>query len=284
MQFISKKQELAYKKAMKTKFKAAAFDIDGTLTHFGRFMVPGSLLHTLDNTSKKIPIAVCTGRPITYIIGQLGHMTKKKNWFVFCENGSAGYKYNHKKDEFDQIYELPWPDEIITKEAMEAFIKDKMGWKVNVHIHEHTMILIYHEWIYIFPKIARIVSHNAAKILRRLMQDMKMDKHFSVQDSGIGLIILPKKSGKGNAMNAWAKHLRIPVSKILVVGDQAAEGGNDEDFLSGENGTAFTVGKQTSSTFPLPVFDQKQHKLLGPEGTEFLLHELFEISYTRDDI
>lgn len=274
MKFISKKQERAHKKAMKTDFKAAAFDIDGTLTHFGRFMVPGSLLHKLDETGKKIPVAVCTGRPIKYVAGHLGHMAKKENWFVFCENGGAGYKYNHEKEEFDQIYEISWPTNIITKDAMEAFIKDRLGWRVTVRMHEHTLVLVYHEWIYIFPQIARVVSAQTAKEVRKLMVDMKMDKYFSVQDSGIGLIILPKKSGKGNAMKAWAKHLRIPVGKILVVGDQAGSGQNDEDFLSGENGTSFTVGKQTKNTFPLPVLDQKKRKLWGPEGTEALLNQL----------
>jgi HAD superfamily hydrolase (TIGR01484 family) len=285
MKFTSSVQEKAYKQAMKRKYKAAAFDIDGTLTHFARFLVPHSLSRKLDALTKNIPVAICTGRPLEYIRGELGHIVHQKNAFVFCENGSIGYRYDPKTEDFKKILEIPWPHRAIKKDAMAAFLKDRFGWRIHIKHYKHTLVVIYPEWIYTFPKFARKVSARAAKDARKLLKEMDMHEHFTIRDSGIGLIVLPSNSGKGPAMQAWAKHLKIPVRSILTIGDQAGPGENDEDFLNGKNGTAFTVGKQTKNTWPLPVlensglsksgsFKSNPRKIWGPEGTESLLEQV----------
>lgn len=277
MQFISKAQEKAYKKAMKKKYKAVAFDVDGTLTNFSRFMIPNSLARTLENLPEGLPMAICTGRPIQYITGELGHLVHKKNRYVFGENGGIGHKYDEKNDEFKKILDVKWPSERVTVDALEAFIKDKFGWHVDVSVRAHSVVVRYPEWFYLFPRFVRKISGKVAKQLRKLMRDMELDDILMVQDSGIGNIIIPRKSGKGKAMQAWAKKLKIPVSSILVVGDQGNEGENDEDFLDGKSGTSFTVGKQTKNVYPLPVLDEKTRKVWGPSGTNYLLNQLFTI-------
>ena len=97
---------------------------------------------------------------------------------------------------------------------------------------------------------------------------------FSIQDSGIGNVILPKESGKGNAMQRWAKILKLSVKDLLVVGDQPEEGGNDEDFISGRNGIGFSVGGSTPYIYPLSVLSEAGTRLLGPEGTTALLGQV----------
>jgi HAD superfamily hydrolase (TIGR01484 family) len=273
MQFISKAQEKAYAQAMKRKYKAVAFDVDGTLTHFGRFLIPPSLGRVLEELP--IPIAICSGRRLDYLIGELEFIIHKPNRFAFCENGCIGYKYDYENEKFKKIYEVPWPSKRITPNALEAFMKDKFGWHMHISVRPHSVVAFYPSWFYIFPKLVRKISNSAAKKIRTLLQAMKIDDIIMAKDSGIGNILMPIQGGKGPAMQALAKHLNIPVKSILVIGDQANPGENDEDFLDGKNGTAFTVGKQTKNVYPLPVLDSRQRKLTGPFGTEALLKQLF---------
>ena len=266
-------QEKAYKQAMKRKYKAVAFDVDGTLTHFGRFIIPPSLGRVIDEL--EIPVVICTGRRLDYLIGELEHIIHKPKRFAFCENGCTGYKYDFENEKFIRIYEIPWPSKRITPNALEAFLKDKFGWHMHISVRPHSVVAFYPSWFYIFPKLVRKVSRSAAKKIRALLKEMQDDDILMVKDSGIGNIIMPIESGKGPAMQALAKHLKIDPKEILVIGDQANPGENDEDFLDGKNGTAFTVGRQTENVYPLPVLDTRHRKITGPAGTELLLKQLF---------
>lgn len=283
MQFHNVAQEKAYQHAMKRQYKAIAFDIDGTLTPFGRWIIPESLRDTLLSIPQNIPLALCTGRPLDYIKRQLKHICESganperemQRWFVLSENGGAGFHFNLKKKDFDSFFKLEWPSAQLTKETLEAFIKDKFGWHVVFIVREHSVVIRFHTWIYLFPRITRFLSRRVAGELRTLLKSMGQDKNFSVEDSGIGNLIIPAKSGKGKAVKLWAKHLGISTKDILVIGDQPNIGQNDEEFLSGLFGTSFTVGALSKNTFPLPVLDHRGRHLKGPEGTERLLKRLF---------
>lgn len=280
--------------ALKRKYKAVAFDIDGTLTPFGRWMIPGTLRDTLLAIPKNIPLAFCTGRHFDHIRGKLEHIcemaadpeTELKRWYILSENGGAAYEYKpgaagrnskpqESNDDFKMFFEVPWPRQIISQDAMEAFIKDKYGWHVQVLIRDHSVIIRFPEWFYIFPRATRIISRHTAQSVRRFFVKIGLDSKFLVEDSGIGELIIPAESGKGKIIKVWAKHLGIPVQDILVIGDQAKKGENDEEFLSGKYGTAFTVGHQTKNLHPFPVLNEKGRKLWGPAGTEYLLKRLF---------
>ncbi len=274
MKFISKAQEKAYKQAMKRKYKAVAFDVDGTLTKFARFRIPRSLKKTLESLPESFPLAICTGRKLSYLTGELDHLIHKKNRYVFCENGCIGYKYMPKKDDFKKIFETPWPTKRLTPDTLAAFLKNELGWHVTISVREHSVVEFYHSWLYVFPKLVRKVSKRSAVELKKILTEMKVNDILRTQDSGIGNIIMPKDGGKGHAMQAWAKHLKISPKDILVIGDQANPGENDEDFLNGKNGTSFTVGRQTKNVYPLPVLDAKHRKVWGPKGTNFLLQNL----------
>ncbi|MFA4814732.1 MAG: HAD-IIB family hydrolase [Candidatus Gracilibacteria bacterium] len=283
MKFLSIAQEKATHAAMKRKYKAVVFDIDGTLTELSRWLIPGTLCAALNNLPPAVPLAFCTGRSIEHIKGKLLHIFKyaknpelqQKRWHILAENGGAGYTYNPRKKDYEKFFNVTWPDAVITQDALEAFIKNKLGWHVQIFIKEHSMVVRFHDWIYIFPRIARIVSRHTAKQLMRLFKKMGIEKDLLVQDAGVGDLIIPSRSGKGKAVARWAKHLKIPLRTILVIGDQASPGENDEEFLCGKYGTPFTVGRQTSKLYPLPVLDEKGKKLWGPRGTEWLLKILF---------
>lgn len=267
---------------MNRKFKAVAFDVDGTLTKLSRFHIPWSLLETMVQIPKHIPLAICSGREFKHIRSKVTHICsaspfsdeERKRWYIFSENGSIGHKYNKKNGEYDQLYEMSWPSRIISQDAMEAFIKDRFGWHAIVRFHEHNMVVYFQRWFYLFPRLVRKMSAQSAKKIQKLINEMGHAEYFTVLDSGIGNIVQPVNSGKGKAMKHWADHLGISVRDILVIGDQAGPGKNDEEFLSGEFGTSFTVGQKTKNTWPLPVLDDKGRKLWGPEGTEYLLGQV----------
>ncbi len=275
-------QSVALKRALHHPFKAVAFDMDGTLTKLSRFLIPSDLAATLITIPPQIPRALCTGRPLEYIHTQLEHIcshapdpaAELERWWIFAENGGIGYHWNSRKKEYQSFYEIPWPSGKITQDALEAFIKDRLGWMVTVRIRPYSMVVRYPHWIYFFPRLTRTVSRHTYKRLHRLLQDMKLEHDFSVQDSGIGNIILPKESGKGHAMERWAKALSLPLPDLLVVGDQPRPGENDEDFLSGHHGTSFSVGTFTENLYPLPVVDHRGRPLKGPEGTAALLRRV----------
>ncbi len=283
MEFLSAAQEKATRRALQKRYKAVAFDIDGTLTALGRWIIPHSLRQTLLSLPKNIPLAFCTGRSFDHIKGKLAHITEKakdeeaerKRWSVLAENGGACYEYHPRKKDHELFYEVSWPKHRITPEAMEAFIKDKYGWHCVIVIRDHSVVIRFPDWFYLFPKTTRIVSRHTASSLRNLFKKMDLDEHFLIQDSGIGCLIIPAESGKGKAVKRWAKHLKIPLKDILVIGDQPLKGENDEEFLNGHFGTSFTVGHQSHNTYPLPVLDERGRKLRGPEGTEYLLKALF---------
>lgn len=282
MKFLSAAQEKAYKAALKHRYKAVAFDIDGTLTELSRWTIPESLCAVLNCLPKSVPLAFCTGRALDHIKGKMEHIFKdapdaeqqRKRWHVLAENGGAAYSWNARKKTYESFLQVPWPKKIITQDTLEAFIRDKMGWHIQVMKKEHSMVVRFHDWVYIFPRIARLFSHRTSHRLRTLFAHMGIGEDFHILDSGVGNLIIPKDSGKGKAVARWAKHLKIPLKDILVIGDQALPGENDEEFLCGLYGAPFTVGLQTKNLYPLPVLDNRGRKLWGPKGTEWLLNKV----------
>lgn len=281
MTFHSTAQKEAHEKALKHPFKAVAFDVDGTLTHFARFMIPSFMAEALVKIPPNIPRAICTGRDLEFIHTQLKHIcghspdaqAEQERWTIFSENGSEGYRWNSRKKDYESWFEVPWPKEP-TMDTVEAFGKDKLGSQGVFLIREHTVVVRHPDWVYLSPKVTRYMSKRSHGKLETLFHKNGWSDEFSIQDSGIGNVILPKESGKGNAMQRWAKILKLSVKDLLVVGDQPEEGGNDEDFISGRNGIGFSVGGSTPYIYPLSVLSEAGTRLLGPEGTTALLGQV----------
>lgn len=275
MKFNSPEQEKAYHKAINHKFKAAAFDIDGTLTKLAHTTIPKKLLLKLGEVASQIPFMICSGRDIDHIKLKVVTIcgTRAHNFFIVSENGGATYAYDCKKKSYKLIFEIPWP-EIISVEKLTRLLDKKLPWKIVVKAREHSIVLYYPALFYIFPALIRTLSKFLALSTRRILKKEGYENYFNVEDSGIGTIIIPKESGKGKAIKKLSQHLKIPLRNFLVVGDMPEPGKNDAEFLSGKYGTSFSVGNQTNNTFPLPVFNEHGKKLKGPEGTYCLLKSL----------
>jgi len=262
-------------------FKAVAFDVDGTLTHFARFLIPVFMAEALVQIPENIPRAICTGRDLKFIHTQLEHICshspdpqkEQSRWTIFSENGGQGYRWNARKKDYESWFEVPWPAEP-KMDTLEAFGKDKLGSQGIFLLREHTMVIRHPDWVYLSPKFTRFMSRRSHRKMETLFAKNSWNKDLMIQDSGIGNVILPKASGKGHAMLRWAKELGVPVHDILVIGDQPEVGGNDEDFLSGHHGTAFSVGGLTHNVYPLPVLSHRGTPMKGPEATSSLLRRV----------
>lgn len=282
MNFISAQQEKAFHSAMKKKFKAAAFDVDGTLTHLGKQTISKNLVNTLAHLPAHVPLAICTGREVQHLQARLAHICEtnvdshdhRMRWTIFCENGSAGYTFDCKKKIYKKWFEIPWPAKEIKKDVLAAFITERISWPAVVIEREYSIVVRFPKFFYLSSRLVKRLSRKTNKRLNGLLKELQLDHAFSSQDSGIGNIIIPRQSGKGKAIKLWAKRLKIPLQDILVVGDKAHAGGNDEEMLSGKFGTPFTVGSSTKNLHPFPVIDKRGRKLIGPEGTLELLSQV----------
>ena len=118
MKFLSAAQEKAYHSALKRRYKAVAFDIDGTLTELSRWTIPETLCTMLNALPPDVPLAFCTGRPMDYIRTKLTHIcasaadpeAARKRWYVLAENGGVGYAYKPRKKNYDRFLEILWPN------------------------------------------------------------------------------------------------------------------------------------------------------------------------------
>jgi len=285
MKFKTKEQEKAYESAMKRDYKAAAFDVDGTLTEFGKFTIPDYVLETLEKVPLDVPLALCTGRPIDFIHGKMDKICnatrnpeeQRRRWWILAENGGAGYYYEPQSEGYVKFFEAPWPSEEIKMEVLEAHLKDKLGWKIQTILRDHTVLVLYSKWMYLFPRVIKSTSLRNSRKIERLLKKRGLDHLLSVQNSGLGTLIIPKTSGKGQAIQKMARKLGIPMKSILCLGDNPQRGGNDEDFLSGDYGTPFSVGPILKKTYPLPVLNEAHVHMSGPKGVVYLLKKLFHI-------
>lgn len=284
MNFLNTAQEIAWHRAVQQNYKAVAFDVDGTLTPFCSWVIPQSLRETLRALPADLSLALCSGRSFEYVQHVLDEIfededkdaieEQRKRWFLICENGGVGYVYNERTKDYEVFFEVPWPSHL-DQEGLEACIKDRFGWHVLFVTRVHSIVVRFHDWVYFFPRMVAWISKRTGVKIRRLFKKLGHDSFFKVEDSGVGNLVIPIQSGKAHAVSRWAKKLGLQFEEILVMGDQPGPGGNDEAFLSGGYGTAFTVGAQTSGIFPLPVLDAQHRKLHGPEATEQLLRLIF---------
>ncbi len=285
MKFNSPAQQDAYEDALKSPYKAVFFDIDGTLTPFSRFLIPQSLIDTLVKIPKDVQLIVCSGRLLQYMQGKLDHIfncsddpeAERKRWHVIANNGSESYVYNAEKDQYDLIRRVPWPDHLVTKDALEAFIKDKLGWSVNIQIREYTLVALFHKWLYLFPSLVSLFADRMGRRMNTLLEHMGLTGKIRAVNSGLGILLVPEESGKGHAVHHMVEHLGLKKSEVLCVGDRPQPGGNDEDMLNGDCGIGFTVGHTTPNKYPLPVLNENHVRLKGPEGTEYLIKQLFQL-------
>ena len=273
-------------------YLGALFDIDGTLIDFGEKQIPLALQRKLVEIAEHTPIALCTGRYFSYALSAVNNILEdhkvsdnvRKNWFIICESGAEGYFFNEKTREYQQFYSVPFPySDEIKKKQFETIVK-AMGNKVSqalCNTHSFSFKSARYEGI----SIAQIVkdTEKLDKIAREALKKIDPDNKLILLNSSLGLDVVYKEANKdrgvkelGNYLKAKDMVLNDQFSELLVCGDQPNAGGNDEMFLNGHFGTAFTVGHiHSNNVYPLPVYYNGFNvTLFGSSGTLHLLDEL----------
>ena len=265
------------------------FDIDGTLTEIGSNEIPIPLAKKLAELSLRMPLAFATGRNLNHIAGKMDQIlvhsqdpeTTRKNWYVICENGAAGFFYN--SGNYDEFYRINWDENLINRTELQKALEKGLEDLIDSMELRTTQFLIR-------PKkdgltIAEI-NNLAAKITeisRQILAKFPNSDQFEVLDSSIAVHVSPKNANKDQGILHFAQFLEEKfgfdvgekAKNIMIVGDQAAEGRNDYALLKGDYGTPFTVGDWDSeSKWPLTVLDGGKI-LTGPMATLYLLENSF---------
>ena len=290
---INQKQQLEiFKDLLKKKYKAAAFDVDGTLTEIAEHGIPDFINEALTKLALQFPIAICTGRRLEHATTKIESIYKagldtefiKSRIYMLCENGSVGYFYDLESAEYVEFYRIPYP---YTKKHMENMyedIKNKLGYKMDSSFCNETSMVFQAENVNDPDKVAlNERSYELALEIVKIAAEHDTENLLRVATAGIGVIIFPKFGDKKDAVFKWAELLKDrgyvmgnELRELFVVGDMPGPLGNDKTFLDGSYGTAFTVGDLVkSSKWPVPVFDlTTEQRMIGPKATFKLLEQL----------
>ena len=270
--------------ALKRKYRAVAFDLDGTLTEFSKFTITKEARKAIRKIPENVQLIVCTGRPLPYIKEKLKEIGLPfKRWILISNNGGVIYFPGTKgKNPHDfQIWkEFPWPDDV-SKEALKKAVHKNAPWYlsplIRVHIRPYVMVILFPRFFYRFlpEKVTKKWTQFFYRLAQKTIKTEALENKIHPLFSGLGSLFLPNEVDKGKALRKLAKHLKITPKDILCIGDTPEVGGNDHDFLMGKHGTSFTVGTHTERTYPLPVLDKTGKRLTGPKGTVELLNKLW---------
>lgn len=286
---------------MTNKFYAAMFDFDGTLTERApRSPVPKSLIKTLENLSKTVPLALCTARPFRTAIPKMetafGKRFGKMGWVLIVENGCAGFELNGR-GKWVEFYRVKWPEKSINKAKLTRTIKKELKEFIG---HNGEDFQYNKSSLIMQPSYENADNDEIARRCDVLEKGIKVVlKKFAgankikVKNSKLGIIIIPKIADKDTGIEKFGEYLRkkrgIKFSskyrEIITVGDQPEKGGNDEMFLNGRIGTPYTVGEivrgqspagtvpRHPSKYPLGIYKNGK-RLIGPSATEHLLKSI----------
>lgn len=290
---INQSQQLEFfKELMSKKYKAAAFDVDGTLTEIAEHGIPDFISEALVKLALQFPIAICTGRRLEHAVTKIDALYKagldiefiKSRIYMLCENGSIGYFYDLKRAEYIEFYRIQYPYSRAHMENMFEDVRNKLGYKMDSSFCNETSMVFQAENVNDPDKVAlNARSYELAKEIQKIAAEHDTENLLRVATAGIGVIIFPKFGDKKDAVFKWAELLKdrgytfgIELREIFMVGDMPGELGNDKTFLDGSYGTAFTVGDLVkNSKWPVPVFDlANEQRMIGPRGTFRLLEQL----------
>ncbi len=291
-----------------SKFKAAMFDFDGTVTEKGVYKPSQEVADILVELAHKMPIAFCTGRQLESferhgfeaLIAEIKPSELHsffENLYLFAENGAVGYSFNTDLDEFEEFYKVAWPDSFKGRDEFCDEINEAVKDYGEVYFDAHRVIVVIRTKLTYVPIEERDINEVYALsgkiyeiVLDMLRQiDPSYEDFVHIGNAGIGVVVCPANGDKDNGIKQFGNILtknrdfsfeNKEYREIIVVGDQAQAGGNDYYFLKGDYGTPFSVGSLVEGhQFPLPVFDKNKKRLFHSKGTLRLIKSILQNSY-----
>ncbi|MDA1061156.1 MAG: hypothetical protein O3B47_05190 [bacterium] len=281
-------------------YKAAMFDFDGTITKKGHFAPDKDMTDALFRLSQEMPIGFCTGRQLESFVShgldellinidKNNHEAFLKNLFLFGENGAIGYFFSTQSNNFEEFYRVDWPSSFIDEDELRNILDEAVKGVGSVYYNAHRVVVVirtrlhYQEHKDVEEVYA--LSDQLYKITLDTLRSITPDfeKYVHVGNSGIGVVVCPADGDKDTGIQKFAEFLREKrgenigekAREIVVVGDRPELSGNDHYFLNGQYGTPYTVGSLIKNAkYPMPVLDNKGHRLLHAQGTIHLINSI----------
>lgn len=281
-----------YQQALRQKYVGCAFDIDGTLTERGEEFIPSFMIDKLAELTTKVPVAICSARKLEHARAKIDPLFKRssdpktcrENFIFLCENGSIGYYFDPKSQEYKEFYRVDYPyaRSHFKKlfQHLQKVLEPKLGSAFTCEVS-----MIFRPIRVNDPDREALAtrSHKLGILIKKELKKLDHKKALRIGNSGIGITIFPAAGDKDNGTRMFAEYVRtsknLKISKnakeLIVVGDQPLGDGNDHAFLKGKYGTPFTVGKtDPKKLLPLPVYNARGKIIHGPEATATLLKNL----------
>lgn len=284
-------QKKHFDEALAQTYVAAMFDVDGTLIETGGGGFPAELVETMAELSMTVPLAICSGRRLEGMIEMMepffaaapDRAKAQENWTFFLENGSMGLAWNSETQRYEKFYQVDWPAEHISMVEVHekaAAILPAVFSKVVLRMNECNLgIYVPDRHLYLKQELGKITA-SLAEATRKLLMEFEQHELVHVIDSGVAAHIIPAEGDKDRGIQEFARILREEhglvigpeAREILIIGDQPGAGFNDEKLLEGKWGTPFTAEHiNPGHIYPIPVFNEKEEILKGPEATLSLL-------------
>lgn len=281
-------------------FKAAMFDFDGTITEKGVYYPSQEMADVLVNLANKMPIAFCTGRQLesferhglAILLEEIDEKKREgflKNLHLMAENGSMGYYFKPETQKFEEFYRAKWPSNFVEKADLMAELDEAVKGLGSLYYEAHRIVIVVRTRLNDVEgrNVDEIyeLSNQIEKVIRGVLEQISPDygDYLHVGNSGIGVLVCPADGDKDTGIRKFAEYLKEArgyefgpeAREILVVGDRPMPGGNDEYFLNGKYGTAYSVGGLVDGqAWPKPVIDDVGKRLVHEGGTKFLLREI----------
>ncbi len=284
------------------KFLACMFDYDGTITEKGLKVPSQKMADILLGLSKKMPFAFCTGRDLPSFkekalsnllneIDKSEHENFLSSLHLMAENGSIGYHYNPVKRDFEQFYQVCWPNDYVDRSKLFDLIDNDADIKKygSTFKTRHKNVLVVRAKSYETDRVEDIYKEAKAvyDACYRILSDFDahFEKYLHIGNAGIGVVICPADGDKDSAIKAFGDYLSSTrgfsfsdnYREIMVIGDQPQYGGNDYYFLNGRYGTPYNVGEWLSDASNLnDVYDKNGERLMHSKATEKLLSSVLK--------
>ncbi len=282
-----------YKEALRQKYNAVCFDIDGTLTIDNSTRIDKNVLPMLAGILKRhIPIVFITGRGETglndlledvvydlknnygitnkqllkmYALTNDGarlFLTNKDSKKIFDVNRYISKEEDLKKlNKFDNLIKNTLKNTILEKYCNITYSKDfKNNNIINIRLSVKT-------------KDEKIVE-----MLLELINSLLKNKDYKNLNLTLGLhegkqILQIGTSTKSLAVEVTERIIGIPQNSMLRIGDCGDETGNDYSMLNCKEGfSVLKISKAKDKCFP--VIDNNGNILTGTEATLYLLNQV----------